>query len=101
MLRKTVKPYPEILPVLTSLRFWAAYATWADIDDALGRRSESIRLYRFAIERDGRHGDWHYSLGRLLADAGDEGAARAAFQRAREIGNGVAPVPSTSTVSLA
>ncbi len=75
-------------------RFWAAYATWADIDDALGRRSESIRLYRFAIERDGRHGDWHYSLGRLLADAGDEGAARAAFQRAREIGNGVAPVPS-------
>lgn len=26
MLRKTDKPYPEILPVLTSLRFWAAYA---------------------------------------------------------------------------
>lgn len=26
MLAKTDKPYPEILPVLTSLRFWAAYA---------------------------------------------------------------------------
>jgi len=75
-------------------RFWAAYATWADIDDALGRRAEAIRLYRFAIERDGRHGDWHYNLGRLLADAGDSSAARLAFQRAREIGNGVAPVPS-------
>jgi predicted Zn finger-like uncharacterized protein len=75
-------------------RFWAAFATWADIDDALGRRAEAIRLYRFAIERDNRHGDWHYNLGRLLADSGDEGAARAAFLQARAIGNGVAPVPS-------
>jgi len=75
-------------------RFWAAYATWADIDDSLGRRAEAIRLYRFAIERAPRHGDWHYNLGRLLADSGEEGGARAAFVQAREIGGGVAPVPS-------
>ncbi len=75
-------------------RFWAAYATWADIDDALGRRPESIRLYRFAIDHDNRHGDWHYNLGRLLSDAGDVGAARSAFQEARARGAGVTPVPS-------
>jgi predicted Zn finger-like uncharacterized protein len=75
-------------------RFWAAYATWADIDDALGRRQESIRLYRFAIEHDNHHGDWYYNLGRLLSDAGDEGPARAAFQEARARGTGLNPLPS-------
>ncbi len=75
-------------------RFWSAYATWADIDDALGRRPESIRLYRFAIDHDNRHGDWYYNLGRLLSDAGDGGPARSAFQEARARGTGMTPVPS-------
>jgi tetratricopeptide (TPR) repeat protein len=75
-------------------RFWAAYATWADIDDALGRRAEAIRLYRLAIEREGSHGDWQYSFGRLLADAGDQGAARTAFTRARSLGGNATPPAS-------
>jgi tetratricopeptide (TPR) repeat protein len=75
-------------------RFWAAYATWADVDDALGRRQEAIRLYRFAIEHENRHGDWYYNLGRLLADAGDEGDARGAFAQARALGSGLNPTPT-------
>ncbi len=75
-------------------RFWAAYATWADIDDALGRRQESVRLYRFAIDHDNRHGQWYFNLGRLLADSGETGAARSAFQDARARGTGVTPAPA-------
>ncbi len=74
--------------------FWDAYATWADIDDALGRRDDAIRLYQIAISHDPRHGDWFYNLGRLLADAGREGDARAAMLQVRALGSGLNPTPS-------
>ncbi len=74
--------------------FWDAYATWADIDDALGRRDDAIRLYRVAISHDPRHGDWFYNLGRLLGDAGREGEARAALLQVRSLGAGLNPTPS-------
>ena len=75
-------------------RFWEAYATWAEIDDALGRQSNAIELYRTAVRNDARHGDWFYNLGRLLADRGDAGEARAALVQSRTVGNGLTPKPA-------
>jgi tetratricopeptide (TPR) repeat protein len=74
--------------------FWEAYATWAEIDDALGQPDEAIRLYEMATQHDNRHGDWFYNLGRLRADRGREDAARAALNQARTLGAGLSPAPS-------
>jgi tetratricopeptide (TPR) repeat protein len=75
-------------------RFWEAYATWAEIDDSLGRQSNAIELYRTAVRNDARHGDWFYNLGRLLADRGDAGEARAALTQSRSVGSGLNPKPA-------
>ncbi|MBL8605420.1 MAG: zinc-ribbon domain-containing protein [Myxococcales bacterium] len=74
--------------------FWDAYATWAEIDDALGNRDAAIRLYEFATQHDSRHGDWYFNLGRLRADDGREDAARSALVQARTLGAGMSPAPT-------